>query len=100
MNDLDQYKIIALSDRSALIELVNSISENLNRKVLTMDAWLRNHPFPGMLDLVPAYSSLTVLYDPSALHTIARPGQAVFEMVRERLEEAWRQTGISDLRES
>ena len=33
MNDLDQYRIIALSDRSVVISLGNTIDEGLNRKV-------------------------------------------------------------------
>lgn len=93
MNDLDQYKVSALSDRSAVIALGNTIDEGLNRKVLSMEAWMRNHPFPGLLDLVPAYSSLTILYDPSVLQAQCKKGQAVFELVQEKLEEAWRQAG-------
>ena len=93
MNDLDQYKIIALSDRSAVISLGNTIDEALNRKILSMEAWLRNHPFPGLLDLVPAYSSLTVLYDPTVLYAYCQRGQHVFELVGQKLEEAWMQAG-------
>jgi inhibitor of KinA len=93
MSDLDQYKMSALSDRSVVITLGNTISEVVNRKVLSMEAWMRNHPFPGLLDLVPAYTSLTILYDPSALQVQCRKGQAVFELVQEKLEEAWREAG-------
>ena len=93
MNDLDQYKILALSDQSVVIELGNNIDELLNRKILSMESWMRAHPFPGLRDLVPAYSSLTVLYDPAALYYHCGVGQTVSGLVSQKLKEAWMQSG-------
>lgn len=89
MNDLNEYKLYALGDRAAVIDLGNTISEELNRKVLSMHAWMRLHPFPGLRDLVAAYSSLTVLYDPLMLRRESGHNETAFEQVKHRLEEAW-----------
>ena len=93
MSDLHQYKISALSDRSVVIELGNVIDESLNQKILSMDSWMRLHPFPGLRDVVPAYSSLTVLYDPASLQVHCREGQTVSGLVTEKLREAWQRSG-------
>lgn len=79
MSDLNTYHIYPLSERAAVISLGNIIDETVNNKVLAMHAWLKEHIFPGLKDMVPAYSSLTVLYD-------AGTG---FNMVRQQLESAW-----------
>src|SRR5690348_7291006 len=79
MNDLNTYHIWALSERAAVISVGNIIDGTVNNKVLSMHAWLKEHSFPGLKDMVPAYSSLTVLYD-------AGTG---FNMVKEHLERAW-----------
>lgn len=97
MNDLNPYNIYALSDRSAVIDLGNFIDPEVNRKVLLMESWLRVHPFPGLLDLVPAYSSLTVLYDPAALYAHRLEGQTVFDLVSQKLHTAWSQAPDADL---
>ncbi|HYF30176.1 MAG TPA: 5-oxoprolinase subunit PxpB [Chitinophagaceae bacterium] len=57
-----------MSDRSVVLDLGNTIDEVVNRKVLSVLAWMRAHTFPGLRDLVAAYSSLTVLYDPVLLY--------------------------------
>lgn len=82
-----------MSDRAAVIDLGNTISEALSRRVLAMQQWLRQNAFPGLRDLVPAYSSLTVLYDPMAVSgqfPVREEGQTVFDMVKQKLEDAWR----------
>jgi len=79
MSGLNTYHIYALSERAAVISLGNIIDEAVNNKVLAMHAWLKEHRFPGLKDMVPAYSSLTVLYD-------AGTG---FMAVKQQLEKAW-----------
>ena len=79
MNDLNTYHIYALSERAAVISLGNIIDETVNSKVLSMHAWLKEHSFPGLKDMVPAYSSLTVLYDPGT----------GFSHIKQLLERAW-----------
>lgn len=92
MSHLDTYKIYALNERAAVIDLGNSISETINNKVLAMQEWLQTHPFEGLKDLVAAYSSLTIIYDPFLVHG-QLPGSTAFEFVKLKLAEAWTATG-------
>lgn len=57
------YRILPLSDSSVLIDYGNTISPEINDRVLELFHALSDHPFPGMIDAVPAYSSLVVFYD-------------------------------------
>ena len=92
MSHLSTYNIYALSERAAVIDLGNSISETANNKVLAMYEWLQRHPFEGLKDLVAAYSSLTILYDPYLVQRQSR-GSTAFELVKQKLAEAWTATG-------
>lgn len=57
------WSIYALGDDAVTIEFGNCISESYNRKVLQLFTALQKNPIPGMVEAVPAYSSLTVYYD-------------------------------------
>jgi inhibitor of KinA len=91
MSHLSTYNIYAVSERAAVIDLGNSISETLNNKVLAMYEWLQRHPFEGLKDVVAAYSSLTILYDPYLVHQQS-PVSTTFEFVKQKLAEAWTAT--------
>lgn len=46
------------------IELGESIHADIHRKVYALVDYLEKHPFPGMIECIPAFASVTVLYDP------------------------------------
>ncbi len=56
-----------LGDSALLIELGDEINLALNRRVHTLDALLQNDAIPGILETVPAYSTLLIHYDPLTL---------------------------------
>ncbi|MGB8195063.1 MAG: carboxyltransferase domain-containing protein, partial [Chitinophagaceae bacterium] len=93
MNDLSNYRIYPLSESAAVIDLGNAIDERMNDKVLAMHQWLKEHPFTGLKDMVAAYSSLTVLYDPLIIYNRLQPNSTVFDLVKERLEDAFQANG-------
>lgn len=90
------YSIFPLGDAAQTIDLGNTISEAFNRKVLAMQQWLQQHAFHGLNDVIPAYSSLTVVYDPVAVKRKYQPSATVSAWVKERLEEAYRQSGAGE----
>jgi inhibitor of KinA len=83
------YHIYYLGQSSAVIDLGNIIDENLNNKVLAMEVWLRQHLVEGIKDIVIAYSSLTVLYDPFIIYNRYAARPTAFEFVKKKLEEAY-----------
>lgn len=88
----EHIKIFPISDSAATIELGNCIDDAVNQKVLSMNAWLARRPFAGLKDIIIAYSSLSVYYEPAAVKKIAHGTDTAFEMVKNRLIEAYEQT--------
>lgn len=65
MNPSTSFSIYPLGDSAITIDLGNSIDEQLNRQALAIHDWLQAHRFPGLVDIIIAYSSVSVLYDPA-----------------------------------
>jgi KipI family sensor histidine kinase inhibitor len=56
------YRI--MGDRSVILELGDKISPEINRRVRQFAMALMENPVEGVVDLVPAYRSLLIIYDP------------------------------------
>lgn len=76
--------IYALGDQAITIEWATSISEEANNQVMHSFEFLQLHPIEGVTDLIPAYSSLTLLYDPSIIRKLAM-GKSPFEWLKKKL---------------
>ena len=60
-------QIEPLGDSALLIRLGDSIDEATHRRVAAVSAHLDAHPFPGMIEYVPAFTTVAVHYDPLRL---------------------------------
>ena len=87
---MNSVRIDALGDTALLLRFGESIDTALNLRVHSAAAALRAATLPGVRNLVPAYASLTLHYDPRAwadpqiAHT---PYVRIAEQVREVLAE-------------
>jgi inhibitor of KinA len=52
-----------LGDQAVLISFGNSISQELSRTVYSLYHALRKHADPSWLDFIPAYASVTIVFD-------------------------------------
>lgn len=77
----------ALGDDALTIEFGNSILETHHIKVLELFTALQKDPLPGVVEAVPAYSSLTVYYDLMYLRDKATSLLTVQQWVIKQLEE-------------
>ena len=82
-------KIFPIGDSAATIELCNCINDEMNRKILSMNEWLLQNPFSGMKDIIIAYSSLSVFYDPCKVKNSNPNFSTAFECVKNKLDEAY-----------
>ncbi len=57
-------RILSVGDAALTIELGNSIDLAINRRVFMLEQALQTTPAKGVIDLVPTYRSLLVLFDP------------------------------------
>ncbi|MDP9837084.1 KipI family sensor histidine kinase inhibitor [Neorhizobium huautlense] len=69
--DINYPRIIRAGDRAVTVEFSSTIDEVSNRQVLALDTCLSTNPPAGMLETVPTYRSLTVIYDPQVVRGAA-----------------------------
>jgi len=90
LNVLDsRLKIYSLGDSAAVLDLGNEISVALNQKILAVEKRLQQKPFEGLRDIIVAYSSITVYYDPLAIKKKIAPSGTVCQWVGAQLREAF-----------
>jgi inhibitor of KinA len=83
-------QIVPLGDTALLLELGDAIEDAVYRRVRTAWQALAASPLPGVTEVVPAYTSVTVYYDPWQAVQAGAPEQGVADWlgtkVRERLK--------------
>jgi inhibitor of KinA len=62
------YRIFPLGDQAITVDFGQVVDEAINKQVLCLFYDLTNNPLPGITEIVPAYSSLTIYYDLSILY--------------------------------
>lgn len=87
MNSFHPYTIFPLGDSGLIIDFGNRIDVETNEKVLRLFHALRHQEIPFFTDLIPAYSSLTVCYDPAILYQWRHESPTVFEAVARLIED-------------
>lgn len=63
MQNLKLVKIFPLGDSAIIIEFDKSINIGTHLKVRALTTYLNEHPFLGMVECVPAFTTVTVFYD-------------------------------------
>ena len=79
------YTIFPLGDSALTIDFGNIIDIEANRKVLRLFHHLKSLDIPGVIDIIPAYSSLTIYYDPVALFP-DEEDRTAFDVIAELIE--------------
>lgn len=85
MND---SRIFPLGDNALTVELGNEISPELNDEILKLADYFGKNSFPGFVELVPAYASLTIFYDAGFVRKNFRTFPTAFGAVRNLAEKA------------
>jgi len=87
---MNSFSIFPLGDSAITIELGNCINEQFNIKTIAIQDWLQARPFPGRLDVIAAYSSVTVFYDPAGAFLAGVGGsKGVYAWLEGLLRQAW-----------
>ena len=83
-----KYKIFPLGDHALTVEFGNEISSESNNRVLNLARFFDANSFPGFIELVPAYASLTVFYNVSIIRKHFSEFPTAFETVKNFTETA------------
>lgn len=86
-------RIYPLGDQGLTVDWGNHIDVEINRQVLNLYHRVRQAMWPGVRDLVPAYSSLTIHFDTGALLR-QFPGQSPYDRMRQAVEKLLDDTGL------
>lgn len=62
--DLLPIQLLPLGDKAVVLQFEEEVSEATHAKIQAVAHYLSRHPTPGILEFVPAYTTLTVYYDP------------------------------------
>ncbi len=88
---LPAYRIFPLGDSAITLSFGNCIDEAINQEIIARFTQLQEHPLAGMIEAVPAYSSLTIHYDVLAVKKKCTGDQMVVEYMQLQLEERLKQ---------
>jgi inhibitor of KinA len=85
-----------LGDSAATIELSTVMRKAVNDKVLSIQKWFEENGFAGLKDIIVAYSSLTLVYDPFVISEKYRLLGSSFQWVENKIEQAYLQASMHD----
>lgn len=90
--DVRPARIFSLGDNAVTVEFGIEISREFNEAAVSLSRHFNEHPFPGLIEAVPAMASTTLFYDPLKLR-ISKPSfptafSAVEDLIQNALAEA------------
>jgi inhibitor of KinA len=88
-------KIYPLGVDALTIDFGNEISLELNERVVSLAEFFEEKAFPGLREIVPAYSSLTLFYDVVEIRKAFPEAKTAFEVVKSFAESALQKSGAS-----
>ena len=80
------YKIFFISDSAVTLDFGNVIDEEINKKITALFIYLSQHPIGGMIEAVPAYSSITIYYDLPLLRKKILSKKTVHKWIQNELD--------------
>ena len=96
----DSPKILPLGDNCVTVDFGNEISLELNSKALKLAAHFESRPFPGFIESVPAYSSVSIFYNLAEVRRNCPDADRAFDAVRELVTQALGRSGNQRLTEA
>ena len=63
MKPLVPYRIYPCGDHAITIELGNKVDESINQQIISLFKNISGQPINGVKDIIPAYNSLTIVFD-------------------------------------
>jgi inhibitor of KinA len=98
---LNSYSLFPLGDSAITLDAGSCIDELHNIRVQAIHDWLLAYRFPGILDIIVAYSSVSVFYDPAVVRASGVAGsQEIGSWVESLLRRGWDATAAAGIEPS
>jgi len=85
------YRIFPLGDSAITVDFGNIIDDEINLNILTRYQQLKNDPVKGVIEIIPAYSSITLHYDMLAVAKNIPKGKQAYSWICEEIEKRLQQ---------
>lgn len=83
---MNKPRIFPLGESAVTVDFGNEISAELNGGVLSLAKYFEENPFAGLIETVPAYSSLTVFFDVFQIRRNNANVETAFDWVKTKIE--------------
>ncbi len=80
-----KYELSPLGDSAVIVQLGSDITEKSHHAVRNLSIYLEENPIDGMLDFVPAFTTVTVYYDPIKVWTRTENDASPYEVICAKL---------------
>ncbi len=80
------YTIFPIGDNAVTIEFGNTINDSINKEVINRFHQIQGDPIPGVIDVFPSYSSITLYYDLLKVKKNGINSATAFETIKKILE--------------
>jgi inhibitor of KinA len=78
-------QFMPMGDQAVIIILGEDPNDNTLNKVQFLTSYLEKHPFDWMIEYIPAFTSITIIYDPmKIIKASANKDQLPYEYIREQ----------------
>jgi inhibitor of KinA len=94
--DHDQFS--PLGDSGIVVKMGDCIDRKAHEKVMALSGYLEEHPFEGMIEIVPSFTTVAVFYDPIRLFNLG--ALFPYEWVLAKLKEIVSQFSNGKLKEA
>ena len=90
LTGMSDFKIYSLGENAVTVEFGNEMSSEINNRVFRLDDYFDKRRFPGFIETIPAYASLSIFFDVSNVRKnfsrFATAFDAVNHLIRTALE--------------
>ena len=88
INKTMKHRIFPLGDNALTVEFGNEISVALNNRAVQTANFFERNPFDGLIETLPAYSSLSIFYDISLVRKNFPEHPTAFDAIKSLTENA------------
>ena len=87
MENSASYKIYFINDSAAAIDFGNVIDKEINAKAVALFNYLKQYPIEGMIEAIPAYSSVSIYFDILSLRKKIPSHKKVYDWIQNKLNQ-------------
>ena len=88
MHHVYPYAVYACGDHAFTLDFGEHIDVNINRYVIRIFHHIKATPLPYILDIIPAYSSITIVYDiPAMANLSSKPEMVIHECFENAMQQ-------------